>query len=29
MPDLSLGDRPITWSDNTILRGPVELPLRY
>jgi pimeloyl-[acyl-carrier protein] synthase len=29
MPDLRFGDDPITWSDNTILRGPVALPLRY
>ena len=29
MPDVRFADRPVVWSGNTILRGPVELPLRY
>jgi len=27
-PDLRFGDRPIEWGTNTVLRGPVALPLR-
>ena len=29
MPDLRFADAPIAWSANTILRGPLSLPLRY
>ncbi len=27
-PDLARADEPVTWSRNTILRGPTRLPLR-
>ena len=27
-PDLRLGAAPVTWGDNTVLRGPTSLPLR-
>lgn len=27
LPDLALGSRPVQWGSNTILRGPVALPL--
>ena len=27
-PDLRLGSAPLAWGDNTVLRGPIALPLR-